>query len=46
MAAKIKAGDLSFLAYLAETQHQGGAEVLGVNLGVPGTDEVARLTIT
>ena len=39
----LAAGELDFLAELAAEQEQGGAEVIGVNVGLPGGDEEALL---
>lgn len=44
MQENIKNGDLSWIADLAREQERGGANVLGVNVGMPGIDEPAVLT--
>lgn len=44
LAAALQAGDLDFAKKLAERQAAWGAEVLDVNVGVPGLDEVAVVT--
>lgn len=43
LAAKIKEGDYEYIRSLALRQVEMGADVLDVNVGVPGLDEVAVL---
>ncbi len=40
MAAALQAGDMEYIRTLAEGQLKAGAEVLDVNVGVPGMDDV------
>jgi 5-methyltetrahydrofolate--homocysteine methyltransferase len=44
LAAALHAGDLTMVAGLAERQVAWGAEVLDINVGVPGLDEVAMIS--
>ncbi len=41
LAAALSEGDLEYACQLAKTQVNWGAEVLDINVGVPGIDEVA-----
>jgi 5-methyltetrahydrofolate--homocysteine methyltransferase len=43
MAAALQAGDLEYIRGLALSQLAAGAEVLDVNVGVPGMDDVALM---
>ena len=43
MAAALQAGDMEYIKNLALTQIAAGAEVLDVNVGVPGMDDVALM---
>lgn len=43
LAAALQAGDFDYIRYLVERQIGWGAEVLDVNVGVPGLDEVAMI---
>lgn len=43
MAAALQAGDMDYIKNLALTQIAAGAEVLDVNVGVPGMDDVALM---
>jgi 5-methyltetrahydrofolate--homocysteine methyltransferase len=44
LAAALQSGDLALVAGLAERQVAWGAEVLDINVGVPGLDEVAMIS--
>jgi 5-methyltetrahydrofolate--homocysteine methyltransferase len=44
LAAALQAGDLDFVQLLAERQVAWGADVLDINVGVPGMDEVATIS--
>lgn len=44
LAAALQAGDLGFVANLAERQVAWGADVLDLNVGVPGLDEVGMIS--
>lgn len=44
LAAALQAGNLDFIRPLAERQVAWGAEVLDVNVGVPGLDEVSMIS--
>src|SRR5512143_2594019 len=44
LAAALLAGDLGFVANLAERQVAWGADVLDLNVGVPGLDEVSMIS--
>lgn len=44
LAAAYQAGDLAYVEQLATRQVAAGADVLDVNVGVPGLDEVALLS--
>lgn len=43
LAAALQAGDLEYVRGIAEAQIAAGADVLDVNVGVPGLDDVAML---
>lgn len=43
LAAALQAGDLEYVRGIAEAQITAGADVLDVNVGVPGLDDVAML---
>jgi 5-methyltetrahydrofolate--homocysteine methyltransferase len=43
LAAALQAGDLEYVRSIAEAQIAAGADVLDVNVGVPGLDDVAML---
>ena len=43
LAAALQQGDFEYIRYLVERQIGWGAEVLDVNVGVPGLDEVAMI---
>ena len=43
MAAALQSGDFEYIKNLAESQVAAGAEVLDVNVGVPGLDDVALM---
>jgi 5-methyltetrahydrofolate--homocysteine methyltransferase len=43
LAAALKAGDYDYVRNLATKQVEAGADILDVNVGVPGIDEVAVL---
>jgi len=43
MAAALQAGDMEYIRGLAQSQLATGAEVLDVNVGVPGMDDVALM---
>ena len=43
LAAAYQAGDMAYVAELATRQVEAGADVLDINVGVPGLDEVALL---
>ena len=43
LAGKIKEGDYEYVRGLAIKQVEAGADILDVNVGVPGLDEVAVL---
>ncbi len=43
LAAALQAGDMTLVRELAQAQVAAGAEVLDVNVGVPGVDDVALL---
>ena len=43
LAGKIKDGDYEYIRDLAKKQVEAGADILDVNVGVPGIDEVAVL---
>ncbi len=43
LAAALKEGDYDYVRHLATKQVEAGADVLDVNVGVPGIDEVAVL---
>lgn len=43
LAAALQAGDMEFVRQEALAQIQAGADILDVNVGVPGVDEVALL---
>jgi 5-methyltetrahydrofolate--homocysteine methyltransferase len=44
LAAALQGGDLAIVRRLAERQVAWGAEVLDINVGVPGLDEVSMIT--
>lgn len=43
LAAALQQGDFDYIRYLVERQTGWGAEVLDVNVGVPGLDEVSMI---
>ena len=43
LAAALQAGDLDYVRELASKQIAAGADVLDVNVGVPGMDDVALI---
>ena len=43
LAAALQAGDLEYVRGLAQAQIDGGADLLDVNVGVPGVDEPALM---
>lgn len=43
LAASLKDGDFGYVRELARSQADAGADILDVNVGVPGVDEVALL---
>ena len=43
LAAALQAGDMEYVKTLAQSQLAAGAEVLDVNVGVPGMDDVALM---
>ena len=45
MAAALQAGDFDYIKNIAQSQIAAGAEVLDVNVGVPGLDDVALMEI-
>jgi 5-methyltetrahydrofolate--homocysteine methyltransferase len=44
LATALQSGDLDFVQQLAERQIAWGADVLDINVGVPGMDEVAMIS--
>ena len=43
LAAALQAGDFEYIKHIAQNQIAAGAEVLDVNVGVPGLDDVALM---
>ncbi len=46
MAAALQAGDFEYIKALAQNQLAAGAEILDINVGVPGLDDVALMEQT